>query len=121
MDLPVNPDFCGILQLPNSSADCAIELFKPSKAAMSSPWPTCGPVKGFVRPSLVFAVAKVPYILTSYSCFGNLDFDIFEASGLQCHFITSVTVAYSSVFQPSLHHGPLHAIKKLGGTPNKIL
>ena len=30
-------------------------------------------------------------------------------------------IPYSSVFQPFLHHGPLYAIKKLGGTPNKIL
>jgi len=49
---------------------------------------------GFVRSSLVFAVVKVSYILISCSCFDNLEFDIFEASDLQCHFITSVTVAY---------------------------
>ena len=28
---------------------------------------------------------------------------------------------YTSVFQPFLHHGPLYAIKKFWGTPNKIL
>jgi len=27
----------------------------------------------------------------------------------------------TSVFQPFLHHGPLYAIKKFWGTPNKIL
>jgi len=61
---------------------------------MSNPRAACGPVEGFVRPSLVFAVVKVSYILRSCSCFDNLEFDLFEASGLQCHFITSVTVAY---------------------------
>jgi len=30
-------------------------------------------------------------------------------------------VLYTSVFQPFLHHGPLYAIKKFWGTPNKIL
>jgi len=61
---------------------------------MSNPRSACGPVEGFVRPSLVFAVVKVSYIPISYSCFDNLYYDIFEASDLQCHFITSVAVAY---------------------------
>ena len=30
-------------------------------------------------------------------------------------------IDYDSVFQPFLHHGPLYAIKKFWGTPNKIL
>ena len=47
-----------------------------------------------MQPSLVFTIVKVSYLLTSCSCSDNLDFDIFEASGLQCHFIASVTVAY---------------------------
>jgi len=39
---------------------------------------------------------------------------------LENSFLDSLVV-YSSVFQPFLHHGPLYAIKKFGGTPNKIL
>jgi len=46
----------------------------------------CGPVQ-------VFAVVNVSYILTTCPYFDNLEFDIFEASDLQCHFITSVTTA----------------------------
>jgi len=36
-----------------------------SYPAMSNPRAACGPVEGFVQPSLVFAVVKVSYILTS--------------------------------------------------------
>ena len=50
-------------------------------------------VEGFVRPSLVFTVVKVSYILTTCPCFDNFEFDIFDAGGPQCHFITSVTTA----------------------------
>jgi len=38
-------------------------------------------------------VVKVSYILTTYSYFDNLEFDIFDASGLQRNFITSFTIA----------------------------
>jgi len=40
--------------------------------------PSRGPVEGFVRLSLGFAVVKVSYILTTSSYFDNLEFDIFE-------------------------------------------
>ena len=40
-----------------------------------------GPVKGFVRPSLIFVVAKVSCILTTCPCFNNFEVDIFEAGG----------------------------------------
>ena len=46
-----------------------------------------------VRPSLVFTVVNVTYLQTTCPCFDNLEFDIFDASGPQCHFITSVTIA----------------------------
>jgi len=32
-------------------------------------------------------------MLTTYPYFDNLEFDIFDAGGLHCHFITSVTIA----------------------------
>jgi len=35
-----------------------------------------------VRPSLVFAVAKVSYILTTCPCFDGLEFDIFDPGSL---------------------------------------
>ena len=63
------------------------------RSAMSNPRPACGPAEGFVRPSLVFAVVKMSCILTTCPCFNNLEFDIFDAGGPQCHFITSVTIA----------------------------
>jgi len=53
---------------------------------MSNPRAACGPV-------YVFAAVKVAYILTTCACFDNLEFDIFDAGGPQCHFITSVTIA----------------------------
>jgi len=59
---------------------------------MSNPRSACGPVEGFVRPSLLFAVVKVSCILTTIPCFDNFEFDIFDG-GSQCHFITSVTIA----------------------------
>ena len=61
----------------------------PSKTAMS----TRDPVEGFGRPSRLFAVVKVSCILTTCPCLNNLEFDIFDAGGPQCHFITSVTIA----------------------------
>jgi len=53
---------------------------------MSNQRTACGPVQ-------VFAAVNVSYILTTCPYFDNLEFDIFEASALQCHFITSVTIA----------------------------
>jgi len=61
--------------------------------AMSNPRSACGPVGSFVRPSLGFRCSKRSYILTTCSYFDNLEFDIFDASGSQCHTITSVTIA----------------------------
>jgi len=37
-------------------------------------------------------VVKVSYILTTCPYFDNLEFDIFDAGGPQCHFITSFIV-----------------------------
>jgi len=47
--------------------------------------------KVLCSPISVFAVVKVSYILTTCSYFDNLEVDIFDAGGLQCHFIMSVT------------------------------
>ena len=41
----------------------------------------------------VSAIAKVSYILTSSPNISNLKFDMFDAGGVQCHFITCVTTA----------------------------
>ena len=61
---------------------------------MSNPRAACGPVEGFVRPSLGFAAVKVSYVLTTCPYFDNLEFDILDAGGLQIHFITSVATAF---------------------------
>ena len=45
----------------------------------------CGPV-------YVFAVAKVSYILTNCPHYDDLEFDIFDAGGLQYYFVTCVTI-----------------------------
>jgi len=42
---------------------------------------------------VVFAVVKVNYLLTTCPYFDNLEFDVLDAGGPQCHFITSVTSA----------------------------
>jgi len=47
-----------------------------SKTAMSNPRAACGPVEGFVRPTLVFAVVKVSCILIVCPYFDNFEFDI---------------------------------------------
>jgi len=51
------------------------------------------PVKGFVQSSSGVRCSEVSYILTTCPYFYNLEFDIFDAGGLQCLFITSVTIA----------------------------
>jgi len=53
----------------------------------------CGPVEGFMRPSLGFRCSIGILQLTTFPCFDNLEFDVFDAGGPQCHFITSVTIA----------------------------
>jgi len=74
---------------------------------MSNLRATCGPDDGFVWPGLVYAVAKVSYVLTICPYFDNLEFDIYGAGGLQCHCITSVTIVVTirtlSVYQFKLH------------------
>jgi len=52
------------------------------------------PSESFVRPSLGFRCRKsiLLYILTTCSYFDYLEFDICDAGGRQCHFITSVTI-----------------------------
>jgi len=66
------------------------------RVALSNPRPAgpCGPVEGFVRPSVGFRCCKSKlYMLTTCPCFDNFQFDIFDAGGPQGHFITSVTIA----------------------------
>jgi len=47
---------------------------------MSNSRAACGPVKGFVRPSLGFRCSiSILHILTTCSYLDNLEFDIFEA------------------------------------------
>jgi len=53
---------------------------------MFNPRAACGPVQ-------VFAVVKVAYIQTTSPYFDNLEFDIFDTGGPQCHFIKSDTMA----------------------------
>ena len=60
---------------------------------MSNPWPACGLVEGFVRPSLGFRCCKNVLPTETCPCFDNSEFDIFDTGGLQCHFISSVTIA----------------------------
>ena len=38
-------------------------------------------------------MVKVSYILTTCPYFDNLEFDIFDAGGPQCYFVTSFTMA----------------------------
>jgi len=60
-----------------------------------------GTTECFMQPSLDFhrigklnsAFKQVFYILTTCPCFDNIVFDIFDAGGLQCHFIMFVTIA----------------------------
>ena len=62
---------------------------------MSNVRAACGPVEGFVRPGLGFRCSEsILRILTTCSYLDNLEFDIFVAGGLQCHFITSVPIAF---------------------------
>jgi len=60
---------------------------------MSNPRAACGPIEGFVRPSMGFRCCKVSYILTTCPYSDNLEFDSSVAGGPQCHIITSLTVA----------------------------
>jgi len=46
------------------------------------------PVVSNPRHSLVFAAVKICCILTTCPCFDNREFDIFDACGLQCNFVT---------------------------------
>jgi len=57
------------------------------------PWAACDTVERVCVQVQVFAAVKVSYILTTCPYFDNLEFDIFDASGYQRHFITSVTIA----------------------------
>jgi len=54
--------------------------------AMSNPRPACGLVEGFVRPSLGFLSSKSILDIDNLSFFDNLEFDIFDSCGTQCHF-----------------------------------
>jgi len=49
-----------------------------SRSAMPNPRPACGPVEGFVQPSLGFRCSKSTlWLLTTCPYFDNLQFDIF--------------------------------------------
>jgi len=63
------------------------------KSTMSNPRASCGPVDCFVRLGLGFCCSKVSYVLTTCPCFDNVELDIFDAGGPQCHIVTSVTIA----------------------------
>jgi len=54
-------------------------------------WAACGPVKGFVRPTLGFHSSNSFLYTDNLFYFDNLEFDIFDAGDLQCHFITPDT------------------------------
>jgi len=55
------------------------------------PWAACGSIEGFVRPTSGFRSSK-SFLYTTCPYFDNLEFDMFDAGGLQCHFITSVAI-----------------------------
>jgi len=59
---------------------------------MSNPRAACGPVKSFVRPSLGFRCIE-SILHTDNLSFDNLEFDISNAGGPQCHSVKSVTIA----------------------------
>jgi len=61
--------------------------------ALNQLCPTRGPVEGFVRPSLGLRCSKSIPHTDNLSYFDDLELDIFDAGGLQCRFITSVTDA----------------------------
>jgi len=57
-------------------------------------WPRVAS-RSLVRPSLGFRCSEsiLLYILITCPYFDNLEFDIFDAGGPQCHFIKSATIA----------------------------
>ena len=57
-----------------------------TRAAISNTRAACGPVEGFVWPSLGFRCSEISCILTTHPYF---EFDIFVAGSPQCYFITS--------------------------------
>jgi len=60
---------------------------------MSIPQTACGPVEGLVWPSLGFHCSKSILHIDNLSLFDNLELDIFDAGGPQCHFVMSVIIA----------------------------
>jgi len=62
-------------------------------ASLDQLCPTLGPFEGFVRPSLGFSCSESILHTDNRPYFDYLEFDIFDARGRQCHFITSVTIA----------------------------
>jgi len=60
---------------------------------MSIPRTACGPVEGLVWPSLGFHCSESILHIDHLFLFDNLELDIFDAGGPQCHFITSVIIA----------------------------
>jgi len=64
--------------------------------------PTSGPVKGFERPSLCCSCDKSILHTGNLSLFWYFGFEIFDAGGPQCYFITS-TIAVR-IRTLSVHH-----------------
>jgi len=60
---------------------------------MSNPRAACGPVDGFVLPGFDFRCSESMAYTKNLSYFDYLEFDIFDAGGLQCNVVTSVTIA----------------------------
>jgi len=60
---------------------------------MSIPRTSCGPVEGLVWPSLGFHCSESILHIDHLFLFDNLELDIFDVGGPQCHFITSVIIA----------------------------
>jgi len=70
-------------------------IARDSNTAMSNRGPrtACRPVEGFVRPSLRLRCSKSILHLTTCPYFDSLEFDIFDAGGPQCLFITPDIIA----------------------------
>jgi len=66
------------------------EQARTCSTAVSNQRPACGPVEGLVRTSLGFRCSMSSLHTDICPYFDNLKFDIFDAGGPQCHFITSV-------------------------------
>jgi len=62
------------------------------RTVMSNLRAGCSPVEGFVWPSFGFHYSKSILYSDKSPYFDNLECDSFDAGGLQCHIVTSVTI-----------------------------